>query len=177
MKLNSLDSDKKKKFSFSWLIIILIIFGTVGELGYLLWKKYDLPKKIAVLENRNKTKEEKIRQLGKTENTSSKWKAHQVLKKAENYRVEWSKILAKILEVENKDVKIINFSSTKDQKISASGKATDWDAISNFIENLNANPKIQNIFVSSVSKDKELDKKSKKTHNVSFQITFNFIEK
>ncbi len=110
--------------------------------------------------------------------------AYEIMEKAEKQRVQWSVIAADVLAIEDyndNQIQFQSFSATPNKQISISGGAKSYENVTNMIDSLVENPKTENPFVSTVSGDKDKERKrgsntAKDNFPVKFQLTFTLVE-
>ncbi len=145
-------------------VAITIVFS-----GVLIWKKYSLTYANANLEKKIEKNITEINNLSQTQKVSKIKESVEILKRAQNYRTEWSQIVGEIIRQEDNTISFLNLSAGKDQKVSIKGEGFDWESIALMLERMKANPKFKNPFVHSVMEKPAKQGKSIYTFGLTFQ--------
>lgn len=165
------EKSNHQNAAVKWVILILFI-GTITFSGFAGWQRYSLKKYENRLNETIEKKDSAIKQFEIYEKVQEKHTAQQIFEKAEDYRINWSEPLENIFALENKNIRFESLSITKDQKISISATAQNYESIALLIETIDKDPRYQQPFVGGFS-----EQTSETRNNYSFNITFIYTEK
>jgi Tfp pilus assembly protein PilN len=160
-------SPETNALSFSTLfflgLMVLIALGSV----FLAWQRYTLQKENTEISQKIEGKQKTIQSLSKGDDALTYQMAATALTKAENYRIKWSEIVQKILDLETSRIQFTQFSSSPQKEVSIQGIASQMEDVARLLAQLKKDPALRAPFVSSLVEQEE--------RGVSFQLTFSFV--
>lgn len=164
----SVANPRKKGKNTKPIVLWGIAFVLLGVWTGSLWWQKDTAEKeaqqlLTSIENIKKQLVEK--QEGKSLRSISE--SVRILKKAEEARTPWSKIMQNVLQYETAGLTFETFSISPEKNISVSASAKNLNQIKQLIQRLQNEPSVQGAFVSSVSEGFDA---------FSFQLSFQFVE-
>lgn len=152
-------------------LTVLVALGTV----FVSWQKFLVFRANNELSQKIETKIETIQSLAGKADASSYQKAAVAVEKADQYRVQWSKVVDKLWKLESENVRFLNFSSTPQKELSIQGIASNYEQIARFLEQLKQDPEIRVPFVSTIAEavsEGNLPLTWKRSEAVAFQLQF-----
>jgi len=134
------------QFWIVWGIAAGVILLGLGVYG---WKTWALEKENKRFEVSIENTQKRIQTLAPASDQVTK-KRNESIKKAKNYRKNWSHVMEQIIDLETP---AIRFSSVgvSGKSLSVSCQATSWKSFSSFFDSLEKDPRVKNARISSTT--------------------------
>jgi hypothetical protein len=172
----------RKKASLFSFVVLFAFFGVLAFTGYLYYTRMNEQSTNDRYVRSVESIEQSIRDLQLKDDVSYHVAAGDILAKAEEGRIRWSRIVDLILQYETVNIEFVNFSSNKDQQVFVTGKANSYEHIATLVDSLNGNNRIENPFIASMTERKQQSSRSSllvgnlERNTVGFQLNFTYKE-
>lgn len=139
----------------SWLNIIAALFvaTSIGIAAYMTWKIYDLKTTENQLKIAIETQKENLAELREREQIGSKMKAVEILRKARNYRKNWSEVLTDLNNAFTSQgrIKFNSVAVDADNAVEIRAQAPDFLTAASFLVLVKRSDKFDNAFISTIA--------------------------
>jgi len=167
--------DIEKKNPWPNLIAALFVLTSVGIAAYIGWQSYSLSNTSTELKVAIQTQKENLIKLQEREQIGQKMKAAQLLRKAKNYRKNWSVVLNDLNKAftSTNAIKFNSVSVDNDNTVQVSAKARDFLTAAGFLVLVKRSDVFNNAFISRISPESS-NESGGTTYN--FNATFDYIK-
>lgn len=146
--------NKTPKYK-SWLNIIAALFvaTSIAIAAYMAWKIYDLKTTENQLKVAIETQKENLTELREREQIGSKMRAVEILRKARNYRKNWSEVLNDLNNAFTSQgrIKFNSVTVDADDAVEIRAEAPDFLTAASFLVLVKRSDKFNNAFISTIT--------------------------
>lgn len=173
MQENQIHDIEKMNPWPNW-IAALFVLTSVGISAYLAWQSYSLNKSFTELKVAIETQKENLTQLKEREQIGQRMKAAQILRKAKNYRKNWSVVLNDLNQTftTNNAIKFNSVSIDNDNTVQVNAEARDFLTAAGFLVLIKRSDLFDNAFISNITPQSNNESGGTR---YSFQANFDYL--
>ncbi len=165
------EKPQKKKRSVLNIILCFFILSAFASAGLVSWKNIEADNLEKEYKKAIENQERQIKEMMENDQIGAKTKAKNILTKAQDFRIEWSKISYTVLrELESEEIQFDRISAGNNKYFTISGRAKDLRSIARLIAKIRQHENFSDPFVSNLSKNGSLNLPT------NFNLTFYYIE-